>query len=345
MNRDLTNAIRSAFRSPRELCAKLGIDRGAKPQPRDGLFVSCPWHAERSPSCSVFLGPDGTVAVKCWGCDVAGDALTLIAGARALSLRSQFKLVLETACELGGLWRELDELRGGRPAEPRPEPVARAPVELPPERVYPDAGELKALWTAGHRVTDDGQARAELEQRGLDPLSVANTDLVRVIPADRWLPRWARFQGATWNTTGHRIMVLTYDAEGAAKSVRAWRVSPSDTPKRLPPAGHRAGELVVANRYAVALLRGHAVRNPVVICEGEPDWLVRSMVTPGLAVIGIGSGSWHEGFAARIQYGGEVVVRTHRDQAGDRYAERVVETLKNRAQVRRWIIEEETEAA
>jgi hypothetical protein len=130
MRNDLAREIRAAFKNPRTLCAKLGIDRGAKAAaPRRAVRFCALGTPNGVPSCSVFLGPDGTVAVKCWGCDVAGDALTLIAGARALSLRSQFKLVLETACELGGLWRELDELRGGRPAEPRPEPVARAPVE------------------------------------------------------------------------------------------------------------------------------------------------------------------------------------------------------------------------
>jgi hypothetical protein len=61
-------------------------------------------------------------------------------------------------------------------------------------------------------------------------------------------------------------------------------------------------------------------------------------------VIGIGSGSWNEGFAARIPYGSEVVIRTHRDRAGDGYALKVLESVRNRAQVYRLVIDE-SEAA
>jgi len=344
MRNDLAREIRVSFTSPRDLCGKLGIDRNAKAQPRGGLFVSCPWHAERSPSCSVFVGPDGSVAVKCWGCDVTGDALTLIAAVRGLQLRSQFKLVLEAACELGGLWRELEELRDGRPAEPRPAPAERSAVELPPERTYPDARELKGLWEASHHLTDDGPACAEVKRRGLDPLSVASMGLVRVLPGDRWLPRWARYQGHTWNTTGHRIIAPVFDAEGCFQSVRAWRITAGETPKRLPPAGHRSGQLVLANRAAQAMLRGEPSAMSIVITEGEPDWLVRSAINFNQPVIGIGSGSWHDGFAARIPYGSEVVVRTHRDRAGDGYALKVLESVRSRAQVYRLMIDE-SEAA
>jgi len=345
---DLAQEIRSAFRNPRELCALLGIDQGAKRQANNGITVRCPIHAENSPSCSVTNGPDGTVRFKCFGCDNSGDALTLIAAARGLSLKSQFRIVLEAAAELGGLWRELEELRGNGPAEPRPEAPQRPAPTPAAEREYPNHAALKALWEASTPVADDRFARAELERRGLDPVSVANADLARVLPGDSKLPNWARYRGMTWNHTGHRMIVLVYDADGAARSVRAWKIHPeyqNDAPKRLPPVGCRASQLVLANRHAVALLRGRPGHGPVVVTEGEPDFLVRSMLTFWVPVFGIGSGSWHEGFAARIPYGGEVVVRTHRDPAGERYADRVIETLRARAHVSRLVIEEEPEAA
>lgn len=344
MNRDLTNAIRNSFRNPRELCALLGIDRNAKRQSANGITVCCPLHEERTPSCSVTNGPDGTVRFRCFGCDASGDALTLVAAVRGLDVRSQFRELLETAAELGGLFREIEELRGGRPpGEPRPVPQARPEQPLPPERTYPEYASVRALWLASTPVADHRFARAALEARGLDPIAVSNRDLVRVIPSDSKLPFWARYQGKTWNTTGHQMIVLAYDADGVVRSTRAWKIHPEyadDSPKRLPPSGHRAGGLVLASRHAVALLRGEPVIGPVVVTEGEPDWLVRTMLTHWAPVIGIGSGSWHEGFAARVPYGGQCVVRTHRDQAGDRYADRVIDTLKARAHVHRLIIEE-----
>lgn len=340
MRNDLAQEIRTAFRNPRELCALLGIDRDATKEGRDGIKICCLLHGERTASCSVTNGPDGTVRFKCFGCQGSGDALTLIAAARGLDLKSQFKLVLETAAEIGGLWRELEELRGNASDDARQQPERRPLPAPPPERDYPDAAALKALWEASSSVADDRFARAELEKRGLDPASVAATDLARIIPTDFKLPNWARYRGMTWNHTGHRMIVLVYDAEGAARSVRAWRIHDSDGPKRLPPGGHKASQLVLANRHAVAMLRGRRSGGPIVVTEGEPDWLVRTMATPWAPVIGIGSGSWHDGFAARIPYGSEVVVRTHRDEAGDRYAQAVIESLKMRAHVHRLVVQE-----
>jgi len=38
----------------------LGLADGARRQ-STGLTVCCPWHAERTPSCSVTVGPDQTL--------------------------------------------------------------------------------------------------------------------------------------------------------------------------------------------------------------------------------------------------------------------------------------------
>lgn len=100
-----------------------------------------------------------------------------------------------------------------------------------------------------------------------------------------------------------------------------------DMPKRLPPKGKRAAELVLANRAAWAMLRGDTPGR-VLVAEGETDWLTLATVhDEGIAVLGIGSGSWTDDFAAALPRGADVVVYTDPDDAGERYAQKVFESI------------------
>jgi hypothetical protein len=72
------------------------------------------------------------------------------------------------------------------------------------------------------------------------------------------------------------------------------------------------------------------------VCEGEPDAVARSIATPRLAAIGILSGSWGPDFAARVPYGSLVILRSHLDKAGERYAEAICQSIGGRAVVKRW---------
>src|SRR5690606_2268434 len=116
---------------------------------------------------------------------------------------------------------------------------------------------------------------------GLDFEKIGKTGLARVIPSTaKSLPDWARYRGRTWTETGHRLIVRAWDHDGRLRSVRAWRVTDGDSPKRLPPAGKRAAGLVLANRTAVLMLRRLACPLTLVIVEGEPDWISWSIQTP-----------------------------------------------------------------
>jgi DNA primase len=78
------------------LCNELGFSKGAQAQAQ-GLLILCPWHTEKTPSCSVTLSSDRTVRVKCFACGASGDVLTLIARARGLDLKVEFRQVLAEA--------------------------------------------------------------------------------------------------------------------------------------------------------------------------------------------------------------------------------------------------------
>ena len=81
-------AIKGALTDVWRLVGALGLERAAKRQQGGrGAIICCPAHNERNPSCSVTLGPDGTIRVRCFACGFAGDALSLIAAAHGLRTR------------------------------------------------------------------------------------------------------------------------------------------------------------------------------------------------------------------------------------------------------------------
>ncbi len=318
--------IRAALTDPVRLCDSLGLSKGAVRQAR-GLLICCPVHGEKRPSCSV-RSLDGGIGVRCFACDFSGDAFTLIAAVTGLDARSQFGEVLAEAARIAGIEHLVaTESRASRPRLP-PKAVSK------PTAAYPDQQSVMALWASCGRALGDHEAAETLRARRINPKWVDGENLARVITAETELPGWARYRGLDWRQTGHRLIVKVYDCDGQWQSVRAWRVVDNDTPKRLPPGGCRAAGLVLANKAGAAMLRGHPAGMPIIIVEGEPDWLVWSLSTEE-PVLGILSGSWHDGFASRMPHGAQVEIRTHNDRAGDKYALDILETIDGRCETYR----------
>jgi len=128
--------------------------------------------------------------------------------------------------------------------------------------------------------------------------------------------------------------------------VRAIRIEgDEDSPKRLPPAGHRAAGLVLADPLARLVLAGEAraswpAKPRIIVCEGEPDFLTwasrfSDADEAAPAVLGVLSGAWTLDHAAKIPDGGHVLIDTDHDQAGDKYAAAVASSLEARCTVTR----------
>lgn len=325
---DQAYSVRRTLRNVREVCHHLGLDDGAKPQGR-GLMISCPWHADRTPSCSVREADDETIAVKCFGCGASGDVLDLVAVCHGVDLRQNFREVLRLAENMAGI-----EAFGQKR---RIRPIPRRAAAFPPE------DEVRAVWEACNPVLNDRAVRAWLTSRMLDPGTVETLDLARALPRDRALPSWAWFQGRSWWETGHRCLLPVIDDTGTVRSLRARRIEGDVGPKALPPAGYRAGGLVMTDSLGRQILSEGKLpdfwppREPlrIVVAEGEPDFLTWAtafsdgdLTAP--AVIGVVAGSWTDQIATRIPDGSRVIVRTHHDDAGETYAESVFRTLARR---------------
>jgi hypothetical protein len=327
--------IRNALSDPMRLVRVMGLEKGAKPQ-HGYVLVCCPAHGDRDPSCSISRGPDGTARARCFSCDWSADAIGVIAMVHGLSTRGdQFREVLIAGAEAAGLLELAYQLR-----RPDDVPLERRPVPVPapvPDPEYPESAELEELWSTSVPVEDDRDGSRVLVKRKIDPVEVSLRDLARSIPDGTELPEWARYRGKPWTRTGHRVLLRVFDHCGVFKSVRAWRVIEGDTPKRLPPAGRKASGLVLANRMALGMLRRQVCPLELVIVEGEPDFLVAcTSWRPGVAVIGIGSGSWTQDFARAVPAGTSVAIATDNDHAGDRYADAIEETLGPKRKLWRW---------
>lgn len=181
---DDARAVRDALTDPRALCDALGLLDGPRSWARQarGVIVRCPWHDERTPSCSVYRGDDGTIAAKCHGCGASGDALSLVAAVSGLDPRRDFAAVLDEAARIAGV--RLSSPSTGytstRPAPaPRPAPAVR---ERGLEPLGDDAfAELADALLELCPVEGEADALAYLEDRGVAALATG----WGALPADR----------------------------------------------------------------------------------------------------------------------------------------------------------------
>lgn len=323
--------IRSALSDPADVCQRLGILDGAVRQ-TTGVTIRCPKHREKTPSCSVTKGSDGTIRVKCFGCDWGTDVLGLVGMVMGTTA---FPDTLRAAADLAGVSLDQDtepgttRQPGGKTVHPEAPPADPQPV-----REYPPLPEVLGLWNAARPIGSDPDAGLMLVSRAIDPSVATELGLARVLAPMASLPRWARFKGQSWIETGHRLVLPVYDHQGEMRSVRAWRVTEGDSPKRLPPSGHLTGGLVLANQRARELLQASGLPCRVLFVEGEPDTLTWATRTRE-PVFGIISGGWTKDHAKRIPLGSQVIIRTHHDEAGEKYARAIAETLRGRCQILR----------
>ena len=243
----------------------------------------------------------------------------------------------------------------GEPGSLRRSPTRPPKVrsEQPPDQgphPRPPRAEVDALWRGCVQVVDDPEVADYLASRAIPPGRVELYDLAHAIPAGARVPKWARCRGVPWSAH-HRIVVQVLGATGTVESLHARAVG--ELPEGLglekglwPAAGPRSARgLVMADGWARQLLA--TGRHPdgwsgeLVVAEGVPDWLSWCVTYSDAdesapAVLGLTAGNWTAEVAARVPDGTRVILATHHDGAGEKYAVTVAATLAGRCEVRRW---------
>lgn len=268
-----------------------------------GRFEPCPSCGGEGRGCSIYRAREGHSRWKCHRCGMSGDAIDLV----ALHLTGDR---YQGQQQVADWWRARDPERA---------PDLPAPQWAAPSTDYPPAAEVARM--LGRCRHPAGSVEHWLRSRGVDAGALAGAGVVGELGTSP--EAWAVYSGDSWARQGYRAVVPMVDAAGAIRSVRARQVwSGADRPKALPPTGYSASGLMMAGRRERQALAGGALR-AVVLVEGEPAWLRWWAMGPGVPTLGIVAGSWSEAWTERLR-GARVLVVTDHDEAGDRYAERIM---------------------
>jgi len=343
--------IRAALRDPHHVLSLLGLLDGARREGR-GYKLRCLVHNERTPSCDVNLGPDGTIRVCCKGCDWKGDVLHLVGAAIGEDPRRITARTLAEAARLAGV--EVPARSSGAPA-PRPAAIPAAPrfVAAPVKRI--PRPELAALWAATRspNVTEvdtlpsDLAAERFMESRGWWPAQVARLKCVRLLPPPELEHAFPTWWPAAWSSSC-RLAVLAYEPDGTAAALHARAIDGSMPKTRWPrgnPGGYSFGGLLFADELGRALLRGKVPADRplagVIIAEGITDFITAALdvlaTGKAFAVLGGTSGSFPAlaQLADRWPAGVPAIVAVDTDAAGERYLREITTALVG-VDVRRW---------
>jgi DNA primase len=295
-------SLRRALSNPAGLAQALGLPM--KRQAR-GVVVCCPWHDEKTPSCSITVRGDGTIGVRCFGCQHTADALSLIAEVNGLDARRDFARVVEIATGIAG---------GSYMA---PERAPRVQVE--PPRLADEIFDR----IASQLVPVDDAVRAYLAGRCLDAdavLSVPN-GFARAAVADVGPEAWERSGMSGWPR--HRLALAWRRPDGLVTTVQR-RTLGTDEPKYVFARGR-------SPRFPFGIERAPGPCTTVVFVEGALDVIaLRTLAARNgrdWLVLGVpGVGNWDRAWA---HYGRDrsVILAFDADKAGDGLAVDVAEQL------------------
>jgi len=318
------------------------------------VLVRCLAHGDRTPSCSVSRGGDGTVQVRCFGCELAGDALHLVAAVYDLDTARDFQRVLQLGAELAGLTLEAPGSHQGprRAPPPRRAPAPEAPLAQGlPLDVF---AELARAFIA-HASLDGphgADVRAYLDGRGI--LATARRDGWGALPASETgradvrariinavgLDAWERSGlawGAGWKWERHRIVIPWCDTDGRITWLQRRGVGAVEGPRYAAPSNAAPTAPYGAEHFAAA----EDLDATVAVVDGAVDALAlrAACERDGADVVILGAPGvkgWQRAWSPMLA-GRCVALAFAADDAGDAAAEELGAELADvAASTERW---------
>jgi DNA primase len=304
----ILDEIRARLVSPPRVLAALGIE--GEREGNTTWKICCPWHDEKTPSCSVRVGPEGSLQVHCFGCGKTGDVFHLIAARHGLSLPGDFHQAKRVGAELCNL--SLDS--SPRTSTPRPRPVTppAPPPPGPPNHaelafdrgcrlllsLCPLDGQLPGTVGAGlaftglleeARAAGWGELPAEPLHLGAEEAKVAagggfdTTDLSRAELAGRLLGhrrdlRWLLKLGNTFAHPEHRLLIPWRSPDGRINELQRRYAPRNGTGREAPPA--KTPKYVFASRedYSPQARYAYGVDRKLELDQADEIFLVEGAV-------------------------------------------------------------------
>lgn len=323
--------LRRQLSSPRVIGAALGLDRGAQRQRGDAMTVFCPWHKEKTPSCSITRGDDGTLRAHCFGCKTSGDVLSLIAAQRGFDIKTQFREVLEEAASIaGGDWPDLEP----QPEQGEPEclspasynAIANALLELCPIVNEPDVigyCERRVLLLEGAQARvgalPERAGQQALIEKLLCTFSAETLEAAGLLWRDRDTDA---LQLEHLAFPENRLVLPWQNLDGTISALQRRRLDDRKGGRYVFPRGIKPSLPFGAER-----LRAHGADRILVLCEGAIDTLALRMLgrrdRMSLLPLGVpGLDGWRSDWA-RFAKGREVWIGFDADAPAELAAERV----------------------
>ena len=319
-----TRDIRVALSDPYRVAELLGLGKGAMRQAA-GLLVRCPGHGDTDASLSLTRGQDGTLRVKCFGCDLSGDIYSLIAAAEGHVLPRDFPAVKARCAELAGM---ASDVRG--------EDVRAAPVKLPslPDAEFHElaefilrSGAIRRQWATGKYL----DSRGLFEESVRDEWAALPTMRTLFAPTRRNAEACGLAREGSWVHSDNRLVIPWRGPDGKIQSLQRRRLD-DGKPKYVFPPGR-------GPRWPYGVDRLVDDGLPVVLCEGAVDVLAlrRILARRGKRahVLGLpGVKGWRRDWASLGQ-GRPVVLALDNDSAGEAGCAEILADL-GEASVTRW---------
>jgi DNA primase len=313
----------------RAVCTALGLLRGKRGrdwqyQPR-GVVIRCPNHAERTPSCSVRTGRDGTLTAHCMGCRWSANVFGLVAILERLDVHRDFPRILGRVASIVGVSPE-DLMSSGYEPPPVPPPPPTLDV-----RTFDAIAQIIAA-----RCPLKGDVASYLRSRGLHEaalahgwcalptnrraLSTLRDVIVATVGLDAWTISGLSRDGGGWTWPLHGLVIPWRTRAGLVTTIQRRRVpGPRDdarTPKYVFPSGRQPSTLYGVDRMQLG------PSTTLAFVEGAMDALAFEVLAArnGLdaCVLGVaGVDGWQPEFALTAA-GRSVLVASDNDQGGEK---------------------------
>lgn len=259
-----------------------------------GYKIKCPQHEEKTASCSIRMGEDQTLSVKCFGCGFSGNVLHLIAASLGMNIKTDFPKIKMFASELATKTKAL-------PSQQQ-ENIQKPISKFSPKHYHLFATYLLEQYPA----SQDEEAKAYLEKRGVGlmasewgclpkdktRLQLLRSQIIRHLGSSAWYQSGMAHKGEqviSWPT--HRLLIPWTNPQGQIQALqrRVLANSPENEPKYVFPSTRFVPAVTYPFCRDWDFLKNE--EKPIAICEGVFDALSFERIyhIPALGLPGVQS--------------------------------------------------------